>query len=157
MTDALSQVRPPAGLPVTTGVTLTTPVRMLQRLSGRVAMVVLGRHAIEPSDAVIGRPGTSPVSTTSLCPVVIIPRHGGRNQLQTRSIVVGLDGRTPAEVVLSYTFAEAERCGWPIVALQAVPPEGDAPRGPGAVGRRAPTLYLHLRPTGSPDAGFIRA
>lgn len=119
--DAMSGVPIPAGVEVEAAVELTTPVLMLQRLSGQVAMIVLGQHADDPSDSVLAGPLTSSVAAVASCPVVLVPAGWSRDTYPSRSIVVGWDGRPGAEVVLDYAFTEAERRGWPLLALHALP------------------------------------
>lgn len=124
--DALSQVRIPSDLSVDAAVTLTTPLVMLQRLSEHAAMIVLGQHVFDPSQRAFAGLTAASVAATSLCPVITIPRGWGWNRLHARSIHVGLDGHTAADVVLWFAFDEAERRGWPIVVFQAAPRnEGD--------------------------------
>jgi nucleotide-binding universal stress UspA family protein len=119
--DALSAVTLPAGMEVEAAVELTTPVLMLQRLSGQAAMIVLGQHADDPSDSVLAGPVTSSVAAAAACPVVIVPVGWSRDATTSRVVVVALDGRPGAAVVVGYAFAEAERRHWPLVALHALP------------------------------------
>ena len=120
-TDALSQVTVPAGVDVETAAELTTPLLMLQRLSGQVAMIVLGQHRADPSDSALIRPVGSSVAAAALCPIVIVPAHWSRNRTLSPSVVVGLDAETAAGVVLDFAFGEADRRGWSVVALQTLP------------------------------------
>jgi hypothetical protein len=121
--DALSQVSLPAGLVVDTGAELSTPVLMLQGLSDHVAMVVLGQHAADPSDAAGAALGTLSLVTAASCPVVLVPRGWGWNRAQARSLVVGLDRESAVEDVLRFAFAEVERRGWPLIVIRAVSDE----------------------------------
>ena len=93
-TDALSQVRVPVGVDVETTAELTTPLLMLQRLSGQAAMIVLGQHDANPSDLGLGRPVGSSVAAGALCPIVIVPPHWSHDKALSRSVVVGLDAET---------------------------------------------------------------
>lgn len=127
--DALSSISLPAGLAVEAAVELTTPVLMLQRLSGQAAMIVLGQHADDPSDSVLSGPVTSSVAAAASCPVVIVPVGWSRDTTTSRVVVVGLDGRPGAAVVVGYAFVEAERRRWPLLALHALPVGVAALRG----------------------------
>ncbi len=126
--DALSAITLPAGVEVEATVELTTPVLMLQHLSDQVALIVLGQHVDDPSDSVLGGPVTSSVAAGASCPVVIVPAGWSRDTSRARVVVVGLDGRPGAAVVLGYAFAEAERRRWPLLALHALPAGADAQR-----------------------------
>lgn len=119
--DALSEIHLPAGVEVAAAVELSTPVLMLQRLSGQVAMIVLGQHLDDPSDSVLAGPVTSTVAAGASCPVVIVPADWSRDTSPSRAIVVGMDGHPGSRVVLRYAFAEAERRHWPLLALRALP------------------------------------
>ena len=123
--DALSQVDIPADVTVETAVELTTPVLMLQQLSGQVALIVLGQHTADPFHTVHTRPVSSSVAASSCCPMVIVPPSWSRHPAgRSRSIVVGLDTETSARVVLGFAFREAERRGWSVIALQVLPSAG---------------------------------
>ena len=119
--DALSQVTIPAGVEVETAVELTTPLLMLERLSGRAALVVLGRHTADPSGYARTRPVSAAVAASSSCPTVIVPPGWSQHRASSRSIVVGLDAERSAGVQLAFAFREAERRGWSVTALQALP------------------------------------
>ena len=118
--DALSQVTVPAELEVETAVELTTPLRLLERLSADAALIVLGQHTIDPAASSSAQPLSSAVAAGSSCPLIIVPPGWSRRRALSRSIVVGLDDQTSVRVVLGFAFREADRRGWSVVALQAL-------------------------------------
>lgn len=118
--DALSQVVVPADLDVQIAVELTTPLLMLRRLSGQVALIVVGQHTADSHTKGADRPVSSILASSASCPTVIVPPGWRQHRAWSQSILVGLDAETLMDVVLDFACAEAERRGWSVTALQAL-------------------------------------
>ena len=123
-TSVVSQLTLPATMRVGTLVDVSSPAALLCRVAETAAVVVIGAHHFNLADQLLTGRVTSLVAAKATCPVVIVPgpwlRRRSRRRSELGSIVVALDGETPATTVLDFAFAEAERSGLSITALHAL-------------------------------------
>lgn len=119
--EVVSQLRLPPTMRVSTLVELALPAALLCQVAGTAAVVVIGVHHFDLVDQLLTGPVASSVAARADCPVIIVPRQWSRTMTGLGSIVVALDGDTPATAVLDFTFAEAERWGCRVTALHALP------------------------------------
>lgn len=117
----VSQLTLPPTMRVSTLVELALPAPALCRVAETAAVLVIGFHHFNLIDQLLTGPVASPVAARAACPVVIVPRKWSRTLTGLGSIVVALDGETPATAVLDFAFAEAERSGCRVTALHALP------------------------------------
>ena len=113
VSDVVSQLAVPPSMKVDTLIELASPVVMLRRASETAALVVLGAHHFNTFDRLLTGPVASPVAAQSDCPVVVVPGAWSGTAVDTRPVVVAVDGETAATAALDFAFAEAElrRCG----------------------------------------------
>ena len=113
VSEVVSQLAVPPSMKVDTLIELASPVVMLRRASETAALVVLGAHHFNTFDRLLTGPVASPVAAQSDCPVVVVPGAWSGTAVDTRPVVVAVDGETAATAALDFAFAEAElrRCG----------------------------------------------
>jgi nucleotide-binding universal stress UspA family protein len=102
-----------------------SPVATLREVSGSASLLVLGYHHFDRVDErLVGRTAFE-VAAEARCPVLVVPPGWNRADEPGWPVVVALEVAGPAEPTLRCAVEAAELRGTEVVALHAVPVDGE--------------------------------
>ncbi|MBA9002768.1 universal stress protein [Thermomonospora cellulosilytica] len=96
------------------------PGQALVRAGRDAALLVVGSRGTGGFDGLLLGSVSLHVAAYATCPVMVIPQTAPDPERASLRIVVGVDEEHPADHVLGWAFAEADRRGVPLTALHAV-------------------------------------
>lgn len=123
--ELLSQLTIPASVKVHRVVEPSRPASLLEELSRRAELVVVGRDDRTSFQRMTRGSTTAAICASAACAVVVVPPH--LRPLKGPELgMVALDGLTAADSALRIGFEEAERRSMPLLVLHAGDQDDDA-------------------------------